>query len=118
MRLRASDADRERVAQLLRDACAEGRLNSDEYQARLEENYAAATYGDLMPVLRDLPVPDGAISVPRVSSTPDSIDRPERHEMSLLPGRTEADLVIDPYAGPPPDTSLVAIFGGIEVKRA
>lgn len=109
--LRASDADRERVAQLLRDAYAEGRLSADEYQSRLEENFAAQTYGDLVPVLRDLPVPPDAIPLPqqRTQQPPAA-----HHEMSLLPGRTEADLVFDPYAGPAPDTSLVAIFGSFE----
>lgn len=110
LRLRASDADRERVAEFLRDAYAEGRLTSDEYQSRLEENFAAQTYGDLVPVLRDLPVPPDAVPMPGVS-VPAAVEPPE---MSLLPGRTEADLVFDPHAGPAPEMSLVAIFGSFE----
>ncbi|WP_251093579.1 DUF1707 domain-containing protein [Streptomyces sp. Caat 7-52] len=53
--LRASDADRERVAEVLRDALAEGRLDMDEFEERLESAYAARTYGELAPLTRDLP---------------------------------------------------------------
>src|SRR5690606_15273463 len=47
--LRASDADRERVADILRDALAEGRLTMEEFGERLDATYAARTYGDLAP---------------------------------------------------------------------
>ncbi|WP_415952014.1 DUF1707 SHOCT-like domain-containing protein [Streptomyces sp. KLOTTS4A1] len=53
--LRASDADRERVAEVLRDALAEGRLDMDEFEERLESTYKARTYKDLEPLTRDLP---------------------------------------------------------------
>ncbi|MFI7504200.1 DUF1707 domain-containing protein [Streptomyces sp. NPDC049687] len=54
--LRASDADRERVAEVLRDALAEGRLDMAEFEERLEQTYGARTYGELAPITRDLPV--------------------------------------------------------------
>ncbi|MDH6226766.1 hypothetical protein M2169_003736 [Streptomyces sp. MJP52] len=57
--LRAGDADRERVAERLRDALAEGRLDMDEFQERLDVVYRAKTYGELEPVTRDLPAPGG-----------------------------------------------------------
>ncbi|WEO97165.1 DUF1707 domain-containing protein [Streptomyces sp. FXJ1.172] len=53
--LRASDADRERVAEALRDALAEGRLDMTEFEERLEAAYKARTYGELAPLTRDLP---------------------------------------------------------------
>ncbi|MER5949245.1 DUF1707 domain-containing protein [Streptomyces sp. NPDC001904] len=53
--LRASDADREQVAERLRDALAEGRLDMEEFGERLEETYKARTYRELLPVTRDLP---------------------------------------------------------------
>jgi Domain of unknown function (DUF1707) len=53
--LRAADADRERVAGLLRQAAAEGRLQLDELDERLSQVYAAKTYGELEPLLRDIP---------------------------------------------------------------
>lgn len=53
--LRASDADRERVAEVLRDALAEGRLDMAEFEERLDATYQARTYGELTPITRDLP---------------------------------------------------------------
>ncbi|MGW0362452.1 DUF1707 SHOCT-like domain-containing protein [Streptomyces sp. NPDC002990] len=53
--LRASDADRERVVERLRDAVAEGRLDMDEFQERLEAAYKSRTYAELEPLTRDLP---------------------------------------------------------------
>ncbi|WP_031507896.1 DUF1707 SHOCT-like domain-containing protein [Streptomyces megasporus] len=53
--MRASDADRERVAEVLRDAVAEGRLDMEEFQERLDSAYRARTQGELVPLVRDLP---------------------------------------------------------------
>ena len=53
--LRASDADRDRVAEVLRAAAADGRLSMDELDERLDRLYAAKTYGELEPVVEDLP---------------------------------------------------------------
>ncbi|MGW4440035.1 DUF1707 SHOCT-like domain-containing protein [Streptomyces sp. NPDC004596] len=64
--LRASDADRERVAEVLRDALAEGRLDMGEFEERLEATYKARTYGELTPITRDLPA--GAAAAPAAVS--------------------------------------------------
>lgn len=53
--LRAADADRERVAERLRQAHAEGRLEMSEFQERLEHCYRAKTFGELKELVRDLP---------------------------------------------------------------
>ena len=53
--LRASDADRERVADQLREAASDGRLSLSELDERIDALYAAKTYGDLEPVVADLP---------------------------------------------------------------
>jgi hypothetical protein len=53
--MRASDADRDRAAELLREAAAEGRLGLDELDERLDLIYAAKTYAELTPVTADLP---------------------------------------------------------------
>jgi DUF1707 SHOCT-like domain len=53
--LRASDADRERIAERLRHATAEGRLLAEELEERLERTFAARTYGELDAVVSDLP---------------------------------------------------------------
>ncbi|MFB4295976.1 DUF1707 domain-containing protein [Actinomadura sp. NTSP31] len=61
--MRAGDADRDRVAQVLRDAAGDGRLTLDELDERLDAVYAAKTYADLEPLTRDLPAV-GASAVP------------------------------------------------------
>lgn len=53
--LRASDADRDATAERLRTAAAEGRLETDELDERLEVALRARTYGELDRVLADLP---------------------------------------------------------------
>lgn len=53
--LRASDADRERVAQELRDHYTDGRLDADELSSRLEAVYASRTTAELTRVQADLP---------------------------------------------------------------
>lgn len=53
--LRASDADRDRIADILRDALAEGRLDAEEHSERIDAVYRAKTVGELEPIVRDLP---------------------------------------------------------------
>ncbi len=55
--LRASDADREHVAERLREAALEGRLEPHELDERLGRALSARTYGELDPLIGDLPVP-------------------------------------------------------------
>jgi hypothetical protein len=54
-RLRASDEDRDRIAEQLRHAAAEGRLLSEELEQRLSTALRARTYGELDSVVADLP---------------------------------------------------------------
>lgn len=65
--LRISDADRHRVAEVLRRAAGEGRLELDELDERLEQTFAAKTYADLVPITIDLhqPAPGAHAPVPR-----------------------------------------------------
>jgi len=53
--IRASDSDRERTGQALRDHYAQGRLNADELSTRLDGVYAATTLGELNRLTADLP---------------------------------------------------------------
>ncbi|WNF29283.1 DUF1707 domain-containing protein [Streptomyces sp. C11-1] len=53
--MRASDADRDRIADILREAMAEGRLTADEHAERVDLVYRAKTVGELQPLVRDLP---------------------------------------------------------------
>ncbi|MHB1504615.1 MAG: DUF1707 SHOCT-like domain-containing protein [Acidimicrobiales bacterium] len=59
-KLRASDADREHVAGLLRRHAGEGRLSLDELSDRVGEAYGATTLGQLDALVSDLP-PDPAV---------------------------------------------------------
>jgi hypothetical protein len=56
-RLRISDQDRQQVAEVLRQAAGEGRIDLDELDQRLDATFAAKTYADLVPITADLPVP-------------------------------------------------------------
>ncbi|GAA3758892.1 hypothetical protein HDA32_004947 [Spinactinospora alkalitolerans] len=70
--VRASDADRDRVAKLLQDHFAHGRLDSDEFNGRLETAYHARTLAELSRLTEDLPERDLA-DLPRPAAR-----RPER----------------------------------------
>jgi len=60
-RFRASDADRDRVADALREHYAAGRLSADELDERLTTALNARTLGELNGVLTDLPVQGGVL---------------------------------------------------------
>jgi hypothetical protein len=55
MAMRVSHQDREQIAELLRVAAGDGRLSLEELDERLERALTARTYGDLAPLLADLP---------------------------------------------------------------
>src|SRR4051794_32371663 len=55
-RLRISDDDRNKVAEVLRHAAGEGRIDLEELDERLDAAYRAKTYGELVPITADLPV--------------------------------------------------------------
>jgi Domain of unknown function (DUF1707) len=54
--LRAADADRESVAEFLREQHVGGRLDTDELQERLGRCFAARTYAELDSMVADLPI--------------------------------------------------------------
>jgi hypothetical protein len=72
--LRAADADRESVAEFLREQHLTGRLDTDELQERIDRCYSAKTYAELDAVVADLPIRP---------SRPES--RPRRPRVALLP---------------------------------
>jgi hypothetical protein len=53
--MRASDADRDRVAALLREHCAAGRLSFEELSERLDQALSSRTLGELYSLTGDLP---------------------------------------------------------------
>lgn len=64
--MRASDAERERIAEILREAVAEGRLEMEEFDQRLDRAYRARTHGELEPLVRDLPGVGSSSAAPAV----------------------------------------------------
>ena len=73
--MRISDADRQRVTDVLRDAAGEGRIDLDELEERLELTWQAKTYGELVPITLDLQVPGPAVPPvgPPVRRTPSAV---------------------------------------------
>jgi Domain of unknown function (DUF1707) len=67
--LRASDAERERAATLLREHTAAGRLEPEELAERLDAAYGARTVAELDALLADLPAPPAPPPAPRRSRT-------------------------------------------------
>ncbi|MBW0119486.1 DUF1707 SHOCT-like domain-containing protein [Pseudonocardia abyssalis] len=133
--LRASDQDRHRVAERLHAAAAEGRITLDELGERLESLYSARTYGELVPLTRDLPVDAvGRVVQPAASTVPDGVTGPSasvaimsgchrsgewvvpsRHSAVALMGGVELDLRHARFTGPDTTITAVAIMGGIEI---
>jgi hypothetical protein len=66
--MRAGDADRERTADLLKAALAEGRLDYTEHRRRLDAVMSSRTYGDLQAQVADLPA--GPTPFPTTAPSP------------------------------------------------
>lgn len=66
--MRASHADRERTVDVLKSAFAEGRLDSEEYNQRVDQIYRAQTYGELAGIVHDLP--SGPMPMPYLAPGP------------------------------------------------
>ncbi|GHE04409.1 DUF1707 SHOCT-like domain-containing protein [Streptomyces alanosinicus] len=85
--LRASDADRDRVADILREALAEGRLTADEHAERVEAVLHAKTVGELDVFVRDLP------AAHRGSAGPACTPIPPRPAPGEIPPEADANVV-------------------------
>ena len=134
-RLRISDADRHKVADLLREAAGEGRIDLEELEERLEAAYAAKTYADLVPITIDLPAHPGdqtpAVvrqTLPATGGTFDSsisimggVSRkgawlvPERHVAFTLMGGIDIDLREATFAAKETTIYANAVMGGIDI---
>ena len=87
--LRVSDSEREAVAEQLRVAAGDGRLDLDELEERITAVYSAKTYAELEPITRDLPV---GSTVPGATA-PAPVTR-GRWRVGLKPGRTKTVVVM------------------------
>lgn len=95
-RLRVSDEDRHTVAEVLRQAAGEGRIDLEELDERLEATYRAKTYGELVPITADLPL-GGATPRPVPPAVPSA--------PSVPPGRAPLPVIAPSYS------SSLAVMG-------
>jgi hypothetical protein len=139
--LRASDADRERIAEQLRQAAGDGRLTLAELHDRLDALYAAKTYGELEPVVADLPreqrtasafpsPPPSTAVERRVGGTPvartakavfSGLSRrgqwivPSHYTVKAVFGGAELDLRQALLESDDVTIDITAVFGGVEI---
>lgn len=141
-RLRVSDADRHRVAEVLRDAAGEGRLDLTELDERLEATYAAKVYADLVPLVADLPTGGALELAPPTLPDPAGPRQPargrapryetsmaimggqtrkgrwevgSRHNAFTLMGGIDIDLREAVFAEPEVVINANAVMGGIDI---
>jgi hypothetical protein len=114
--LRASDADREKVATVLSTAYAEGRLSRDEHEERLDQLLAAKTFDELIPITRDLVVVGAPGPMPERSPS-------KEYTIDTTSASEESDKMIAIFGGVTRNgnwrihkqTHAVAIFGGMDL---
>ena len=82
--VRASDADRERTAEVLRHAAGEGRITVDELDERIDRAFAARTSGELAELTADLPETVHAAVTPALPVVPG--DGGRRWLVSIMSG--------------------------------
>ncbi len=120
-RLRASDADRERVARVLNEAMEEGRLTAAEVHERLMTAYASKTLGELEPLTADLP--GHSALVPRPFSVPHPAPAPSSRAVDRVGGNPTSSVAIAVMSGAtrkgawvvPAQFNAVAIMGGVDL---
>ncbi|MCX3062045.1 DUF1707 SHOCT-like domain-containing protein [Streptomyces beihaiensis] len=138
--LRASDADRDRTADILREALAEGRLDAEEHAERIERAYRAKTVGELEPLVRDLPGareagPAAAPGPARDRAASDAVAAAEENLVAVFSstsrrgrwrigrrthayavfGNVEIDLSEALFEYPQVHIKAVSVFGNVEI---
>jgi hypothetical protein len=112
-RLRISDAERHQVAEILREAAGEGRLDLDELDQRLEATYAARTYADLVPITLDLPGHPYQRPVPArpPAGSPAVVPGPDKEShFAILSGLSRKGIWVVPR-----QMTILALMGGAEL---
>ncbi len=119
--LRISDSDRHQVAEVLREAAGEGRIDFEELDERLEATYAARTYADLVPITLDLPAQATAqppLLHPLAASAPSPVvvggPTEERH-LSIMSGLERKGVWVVPQR-----MTVTCFMGGadLDLRRA
>jgi hypothetical protein len=138
-RLRISDHDRHQVAEVLREAAGEGRIDLQELDQRLEATYSARTYADLVPITLDLPTAAATHLTTRAAAarpTPVVPGPAEERHLALLSGferkgvwvvpqhltvsaflgGADLDLRQAQFAAREVTITVHAILGGVDIK--
>lgn len=108
---RISDAERHQVAEILRQAAGDGRIDLDELDQRLEATYAAKTYADLVPITHDLPATAPAQPPARPENRPAIVSGPHSERGVAIMGGFERKGVWTV----PEVLTVVCIMGGAEL---
>ena len=90
--IRASDADRDRAAALLREHHAAGRLTAEEFDERLDKAFEARTLGEIDGLLRDLPSVD-LYRLPDAELTRQPRQAPRRFGLTRMASWEAGDLL-------------------------
>jgi hypothetical protein len=126
--MRISDADRNKVAEILREAAGDGRIDFSELDERLEATYAAKTYGELVPITHDLAPAVasssalvGGDSRERAVAIMGGVERrgiwtvPETFSVFCLMGGADLDLREARFAAPEVTLAINTFMGGANI---
>jgi len=137
--LRASDVERERAADQLRQAAGEGRLTVDELDERLTRCYAAKTVAELAQLTVDV-VASGHDPVPGSARTPGAVVKPgpggsstiisilsgsdrsgrwrvaPRLKVISVMGGADIDLTEAEFASPVTEITVFSLMGGADIR--
>jgi hypothetical protein len=137
--LRASDIERDRAAEQLRDAAGEGRLTVDELDERLTLCYAAKTVAELAELTVDVvvsghdpaagparaplatvkPGPGGTSTVISIMSGSDRSGHwrvaPRLNVISVM-GGSDIDLTEAEFAAPVTEITVFSLMGGADIR--
>lgn len=115
--MRASDADRDRIAAVLRDAHADGRLAQDELLERLDATYTAQTYGALDRLVADLPRTTSPPATRPVGSPGVPAPPARRHTGGPTNGMAIASMVLGIFWAGWIGSILAVVFGHVALKQ-
>jgi hypothetical protein len=108
--MRISDADRHQVAEILRQAAGEGRIDIEELDERLEATYAARTYADLVPITLDLPTHAPPMDLPPARPSPVVPGPAQENHVAILGGLDRRGAWIVPTR-----MTIFAMMGGADL---
>ena len=106
--IRASDAEREYVVDVLRAHCSEGRIDLDEFSERINRVYAARTIGELTDITSDLPLP--ATITHGDLETTGRVRQASKWIVAVMSGAVrKGKWRVDP------ETNVIAVMGGANI---